>query len=116
MQIMTEAQKKTFQSRYPNGVELNEDVISLLTEKSKQKQAITFDEVTLEDKPSDFHPNDVNLHSFVTRKISLKVIIQIQLRIIRLFLVFTCLGLWYSLSCNGHGHRRYLQISCFLKD
>lgn len=73
---MTEAQKMTFQSRYPNGVELSEDVIGLLTEKSKQKQAITFDEVTLEDKPSDFHPNDVNLHSFVTRKIALKVFIS----------------------------------------
>lgn len=69
---MTEAQKMTFQSRYPKGVELSEDVITLLTEKSKLKQAITFDEVTLEDKPSDFHPNDVNLHSFVTRKIALK--------------------------------------------
>jgi IMP dehydrogenase/GMP reductase len=39
----------------------------------KKRTAITFDEITLEDKPSDLHPNDVSLKSFVTRKIALKI-------------------------------------------
>jgi len=64
--------QKTFQSVYPKGIELSEDVVNLLEDKRKSKTAIAFDEITLEDKPSDFHPNDVSLHSFVTRKIALK--------------------------------------------
>jgi len=64
--------KKTFQDEYPNGVELSEDIVNLMELKRKEKQAITFDETTLEDKPSDFHPNDIKLHSWVTRNIMLK--------------------------------------------
>jgi IMP dehydrogenase len=62
----------TFQSVYPQGIQLSSSVIDLLEEKRKTKTALAFDEITLEDKPSDFHPNDVSLHSFVTRKIALK--------------------------------------------
>jgi IMP dehydrogenase len=44
----------------------------LFESKRRKKQAMTFDELTLEDKPSEYHPNDVSLVSFVTRKIALK--------------------------------------------
>lgn len=67
--------QKTFQSVYPKGIELSADVVDLLEDKRKSKTAIAFDEITLEDKPSDFHPNDINLHSFVTRKILLRVVL-----------------------------------------
>jgi len=62
----------SFSSVFPSGVILNEEVVSLLESKRKERQGLTFDEITLEDKPSDFHPQDVRLHSFITRKISLK--------------------------------------------
>jgi len=62
----------SFASVFPSGVILNEEVVSLLESKRKERQGLTFDEITLEDKPSDFHPQDVRLHSFITRKISLK--------------------------------------------
>lgn len=55
-------------------MELSEDVIQLFTHFQKKKKAVTFDEMTLEDKPSDYHPNDVNLSSWVTRNIKVKVI------------------------------------------
>jgi IMP dehydrogenase/GMP reductase len=61
-----------FQKQYPNGVELSPDVISLFDGLRAKRQAITFDETTLEDKPSDFHPADVKLQSFATRNIVLK--------------------------------------------
>jgi IMP dehydrogenase len=64
--------KFDFASKYPKGLELSKDVVSLMEEKRKAKTAIAFDEITLEDKPSDYHPSDVNLLSFVTRKIALK--------------------------------------------
>jgi IMP dehydrogenase len=63
---------QTFSQVYPQGVELNPNVIELLEHKRKERQGLTFDEITLEDKPSDVHPLDVKLRSFVTRKISLK--------------------------------------------
>jgi len=63
---------ETFVSRFPHGVQLSGDVIDLFEQKRVQKQAMTFDELTLEDKPSEFHPNDTSLVSFVTRKIALK--------------------------------------------
>jgi len=69
---MATVQKYEFQTHYPQGVELNNETKVLLEEKRKNRSAIAFDEVTLEDKPSDFHPNDVNLLSFITRKIALK--------------------------------------------
>lgn len=59
-------------------------IVKLLEKKRENNEAITFDEVTLEDKPTDFHPLDVRFVlfrissncyralSFVTRKIALK--------------------------------------------
>jgi IMP dehydrogenase len=64
--------RRTFVETFPKGVQLSNETTSLLERKSKQRVALTFDEVTLEDKPSQFHPNDVNVRSFITRKISLK--------------------------------------------
>jgi len=69
---MASVQKYNFHTFYPNGVELSVETKGLMEKKRKNRVAIAFDEVTLEDKPSDFHPNDVNLLSFVTRKIALK--------------------------------------------
>jgi len=43
-----------------------------MEKKRLNREAVTFDEVTLEDKPSDYHPMDVRLLSFVTRNIALK--------------------------------------------
>jgi IMP dehydrogenase len=63
---------QTFASVYPKGVQLNPLTIEFLDHQRSLHQGVTFDEITLEDKPSDFHPNDVKLHSFITRKISLK--------------------------------------------
>lgn len=63
---------ETFATVYPKGVQLSEPIMSLLEQKRKERQGLAFDEITLEDKPSDFHPNDVKLHSFITRKIALK--------------------------------------------
>eukprot|EP01114_Cavostelium_apophysatum_P019464 TRINITY_DN6285_c1_g1_i2.p1 TRINITY_DN6285_c1_g1~~TRINITY_DN6285_c1_g1_i2.p1 ORF type:complete len:702 (+),score=156.40 TRINITY_DN6285_c1_g1_i2:23-2128(+) len=61
-----------FRRKFPNGVELSQCIIDLLDSKRSQRQALAFDEITLEDRPSDFHPTDVNLHTFVTRNIVLK--------------------------------------------
>mmetsp|Transcript_26735 Transcript_26735/g.41684 ORF Transcript_26735/g.41684 Transcript_26735/m.41684 type:complete len:488 (-) Transcript_26735:401-1864(-) len=63
---------KTFADVHPKGVRLGNATTTLMDCMDKQGQALTFDEVTLEDKPSDVHPNDVNLRTFVTRNISLK--------------------------------------------
>lgn len=52
---------------------LSEKVIQLLDQQSNLMNAITFDEVTLQDQPSDYHPNDVALKSYITPKICLKV-------------------------------------------
>jgi IMP dehydrogenase len=56
----------------PEGVKLSRDVETVLTNKSAKKKAVTFDEVTLADQPVEFHPNDVNLKTWVTRRIVLK--------------------------------------------
>jgi IMP dehydrogenase len=64
--------RRTFAETFPKGVELSAESVSLLERKSRKREALTFDEVTLEDKPSSFHPNEVNVRSFITRKISLK--------------------------------------------
>jgi len=55
-----------------NGVDLNDDTVKLFEFLRNKKQAVTFDEVTLEDKPSVYHPNDVMVNSFITRRICLK--------------------------------------------
>jgi len=72
MATQTKTPTNNFATLFPKGVQLSQDVIDLFEAKRKQRQAMTFDELTLEDKPSDFHPNDVSLVSFVTRKIALK--------------------------------------------
>jgi hypothetical protein len=64
--------RRTFADTYPQGLQLSQETVSLLERKNKKREALTFDEVTLEDKPSMFHPNEVNVRSFITRKISLK--------------------------------------------
>jgi IMP dehydrogenase len=53
-------------------MELNQETIELFDKLFKKRQAVTFDEVTLEDKPSNFHPNMVNLDTNITPKIRLK--------------------------------------------
>jgi hypothetical protein len=63
---------KSFVEVYPDGVQLSPTVMELFERKRLGREAVTFDEVTLEDKPSDFHPNDVDVKSFISRKISLK--------------------------------------------
>jgi len=61
-----------FEMIYPKGVELSECTVQLMDGKSKKRKAITFDEVTLSDQSVEFHPNDVKLHSHITRHIQLK--------------------------------------------
>jgi len=63
---------QTFVEVFPKGVQLSPSTIEFLEKKRGQRESVTFDEITLEDKPSDFHPNDIKLHSFITRKIALK--------------------------------------------
>jgi len=72
MAMQPHKNKETFATVYPKGVQLSEPILSLLEQKRKERQGLAFDEITLEDKPSDFHPADVKLHSFITRKIALK--------------------------------------------
>lgn len=52
---------------------LNVNLVQLMERHCNSMTAITFDEVTLQDQPSDYHPNDVQMRSFITPKISLKV-------------------------------------------
>tara|TARA_R110002050_G_scaffold39802_17_gene97770 strand:- start:903 stop:1544 length:642 start_codon:yes stop_codon:yes gene_type:complete len=52
-------------------VPINSAIVDTLNYFAKIRKAITFDEVTLEDKPSDYHPSDVDLRTHVTRNISL---------------------------------------------
>lgn len=73
MDSPTTARRSSFATAYPKGVQLSESTVAVMEKMRKKRTAITFDEITLEDKPSDLHPNDVSLKSFVTRKISLKV-------------------------------------------
>jgi len=47
-------------------------VETLLSAKTAKRKAVTFDEVTLSDQPVEFHPNDVVLKTWITRKIVLK--------------------------------------------
>lgn len=59
-----------FETDYPNGVELNR-ISAKVLRKNACKRSMTFDEITLEDQPVDFHPNDVRLNTWITRKIQL---------------------------------------------
>lgn len=64
--------RDSFTDVYPKGLALSEDTFTILQNKSAKRRAVTFDEVTLSDQPVEFHPNDVQLSSFITRKIKLK--------------------------------------------
>jgi IMP dehydrogenase len=72
MDSPTTVRRPSFATAYPKGVQLSESTVAVMEKMRKKRTAITFDEITLEDKPSDLHPNDVSLKSFVTRKIALK--------------------------------------------
>jgi IMP dehydrogenase len=54
------------------GIELNPTTFLFLDKKRNQRQALTFDDITLEDKPSQFIPNDIKLSTHVTRNFKLK--------------------------------------------
>jgi IMP dehydrogenase len=43
-----------------------------MNKQRQKRKALTFDDITLEDKPSNYIPNDVNLSTFVTRNYQLK--------------------------------------------
>jgi IMP dehydrogenase len=51
---------------------VNEHIQELFDKNHENSKAVTFDEVTFEDKPSNFHPNDVVLTTKLTRKYELK--------------------------------------------
>jgi len=51
---------------------VNNSICDVFNHAQKKHQAITFDEVTFEDKPSRVHPNDVVLTTKLTTKYSLK--------------------------------------------
>jgi len=51
---------------------LSKESLELLDRKRKKRIALTFDEITLEDLPSSYHPNDVELRAYITRNICLK--------------------------------------------
>ena len=53
-------------------VPLSIETRRLLQSRSEERVAVTFAEVTLEDQPSNVHPNDVTLETFVTRTIALR--------------------------------------------
>jgi IMP dehydrogenase len=57
---------------YPTGVQVSPPNIKLLDSKADQHHAVTFDELTLADRPSNYHPAQVNLTSHITRNIYLK--------------------------------------------
>jgi IMP dehydrogenase len=59
-------------SVYSKGVQLSSEITKMMDDLRAKRKAIAFDEVTLEDKPSNYHPSDVNVTGFVTRKICLK--------------------------------------------
>jgi hypothetical protein len=78
-----------FLETYPRGVELSETTVSrysplipyspsrprqvsLFSRSSRLRKAMTFDEVTLADQPSSFHPCEVTLTTHITRNIYLK--------------------------------------------
>lgn len=54
------------------GTKLNDRNLQFLQRHSTKRRAITFDEITLEDKPTDIHPNDVEVDTHITRRVKLK--------------------------------------------
>eukprot|EP00211_Chloroparvula_japonica_P001099 CAMPEP_0119119646 /NCGR_PEP_ID=MMETSP1310-20130426/1042_1 /TAXON_ID=464262 /ORGANISM="Genus nov. species nov., Strain RCC2339" /LENGTH=570 /DNA_ID=CAMNT_0007109091 /DNA_START=84 /DNA_END=1792 /DNA_ORIENTATION=- len=63
---------ETFQGKFAEGITLSEATVTVMNRFAEERKAVTFDEVTLEDKPSNYHPNDVKLETFISRRISLK--------------------------------------------
>lgn len=61
---------------YPKGPQLSESTIKLLTSKRGGfgGAGLTFDELTLADRPVEHTPQEVDTHSFVTRRIQVKSI------------------------------------------
>jgi len=53
-------------------VNVNNIIRKLFDQNYQNRVAITFDEITFEDKPSEIHPNDVDTSSFITKNIKLK--------------------------------------------
>jgi IMP dehydrogenase len=51
---------------------INDSTKELLDRYAKKRTAITFSDITLEDKRSEVHPNQVNLDSWITPRIKLK--------------------------------------------
>jgi IMP dehydrogenase len=51
---------------------LSASTAQVMDELRLRRQAVTFDEITLADRPSSLHPNDTRLHSWVSRNIRLK--------------------------------------------
>jgi len=53
-------------------ITINPENQEMMRRFKKESRAITFDDVTFEDKPSDLHPNDVLINSRITQNITLK--------------------------------------------
>jgi IMP dehydrogenase len=54
------------------GIKINPLTSKLLETKRTERAALTFDDITLEDKPTDYHPNQVKLGTYITRNIQVK--------------------------------------------
>jgi len=57
---------------FKTNMNISPNVSGLLDRLTAERRAVTFDDVTLEDQPSEVHPNDVDLTSYLTRKTALK--------------------------------------------
>jgi IMP dehydrogenase len=53
-------------------VALSPDIVDMLEARTRDRVAVTFDELTLEDKPSSVHPNDVVHRTFITARIRVR--------------------------------------------
>lgn len=51
---------------------ISKDIINLFNNCNKDRKALTFDEITFEDKPASIHPNDIIIESKFTRNIVLR--------------------------------------------
>ena len=92
-----------FSQVHPQGVQLSQKVIQLMEGGCSNLVARTFDELTLEDQPVEFHPNDVVLKSFITRNIFLKGYPFLSMSPINSKIhIFVRAQLWDHGSCNGH--------------
>ncbi len=55
-----------------NPVGVNRCVCEIFNDNRRCHQSITFDEVTLADRPANVHPNNVSLETYITKNIKLK--------------------------------------------